>query len=66
MDSNALAGGPNMGFFAFGTILLFGLVIQSNLRMYVRCLPLIITVAPHPTRMAILYIRAILCMHACM
>ncbi|XP_026190015.1 uncharacterized protein LOC34622156 [Cyclospora cayetanensis] len=33
MDSNALSGGPNMGFFSFGAILLFGLIMQSNLRI---------------------------------
>ncbi|KAL8440448.1 hypothetical protein Efla_005590 [Eimeria flavescens] len=32
-DSTALPGGPNLGFFSFGVILLFGLVIQSNLRI---------------------------------
>ncbi|CDJ64673.1 adenylate and guanylate cyclase catalytic domain-containing protein, putative [Eimeria necatrix] len=33
MDSNAIPGGQTMGFFSFGAILLFGLIIQSNLRM---------------------------------
>lgn len=33
MDTSVVPGGYNMGFFSFGAILLFGLVIQSNLRM---------------------------------
>ncbi|KAL8271382.1 hypothetical protein Esti_004716 [Eimeria stiedai] len=33
LDSTALPDGSNLGFFSFGVILLFGLIIQSNLRI---------------------------------